>query len=348
MKKRYLLFASLSYSFGILRPIQEEIWRRGGEAAWFLEATCENELKEGEKQLHTIEEIREYDPIAVFVPGNHVYDFIPGVKVQVFHGYPLNKRADKVDDHFTIRGWFDVYCTQGANSTPYFKELEEQHGSFKVYETGWPKVDSLFEGAEKTKNERPKIIYSSTFTQRITSLYDLYETIEELVESKPWDWIVTFHPAMRDREILDKYMALIERSPNMVYYPNNKLVDGLKEADAMLCDTSSVTLEMQLLDKPVVTYRNTHPGPYFIDVTEREEVGDALERALTRPKELMDIAREYTYEFESYRDGRNSARVLDAVDDFVENYQGKLKKKRPGLFRKWKIRRMARKQGLKV
>ena len=66
-----------------------------------------------------------FNPIAVFVPGNWVYDFFPGVKVEVFHGYPMKKRIEKIDDHFTLRGWFDIYCTQGKSSTPYFTYLEK-------------------------------------------------------------------------------------------------------------------------------------------------------------------------------------------------------------------------------
>ena len=66
----------------------------------------------------------DYQPIAVFAPGNYIYDFFPGVKVSLFHGYPINKRGDEKDDHFSVRGWFDVYCTQGETSTLPFKELE--------------------------------------------------------------------------------------------------------------------------------------------------------------------------------------------------------------------------------
>ena len=68
--KRYLFFVSLSYAYPILRPIQSEIWRRGDEVAWFFTSPCDQYLHEGEKQLKTIKEVMEYNPIAVFAPGN--------------------------------------------------------------------------------------------------------------------------------------------------------------------------------------------------------------------------------------------------------------------------------------
>ena len=106
--KRYLFFVSLSYAYPILRPIQSEIWRRGDEVAWFFTSPCDQYLHEGEKQLKTIKEVMEYNPIAVFTPGNKVYDFFPGVKVQVFHGFSIDKRPGR-GDHFRIRGLFEIY-----------------------------------------------------------------------------------------------------------------------------------------------------------------------------------------------------------------------------------------------
>ena len=84
MSKRYVLFAALPYSYSILRPIQSEIRKRGGEVAWYLEHSCEDLLLADEKRLATVEELVEFNPDATLTPGNYIYHFIPGIKVGVF------------------------------------------------------------------------------------------------------------------------------------------------------------------------------------------------------------------------------------------------------------------------
>lgn len=338
--KRYLFFVSQAYAYSILRPLQEEIRKRGGETAWFIEKTSPVDLTNEERQLKTIREVIEYNPIAVFAPGNHIYDFFPGVKVALFHGYAIQKRFEKIDDHFTIRGWFDMYCTQGGSSTPYFKVLEKKFGFFKVYETGWPKADTYFSPAiqEKVKNPRPLILYPPTFSKEVCSAPHILKELEKLIREKPWDWILTFHPKLTDPEIIGGYKKLAAENKNAIFFEGPDKMELLRKADVMLCDSSSIILEFMFLDKPVVTFRNSHPGNHLLDVQRPEELGEALEKAISRPAELMENIRRYTLFHEPHRDGRCSARVLDAVDDFVANYQGKIKKKPLNLVRKLKMR----------
>lgn len=113
----------------------------------------------------------------------------------------------------------------------------------------------------------------------------------------------------------------------------------MNQSDVMLCDSSSIILEFMFLNKPVVTFRNSHPGPYLLDVREPQEVGPAIERALTRPDDLMREIHDYTMFHEPHRDGRCAARVLDAVDDFLERGHAGLKRKPLNLVRRWKMRR---------
>ena len=339
MNKRYLFFVSLAYSYPILRPLQEEIWRRGDEVAWYLEESCVNLLKENEKRLTTIQEVIDYKPIAVFTPEIFVYDFFPGVKVFVSHGYPINKRGRKNDTHFFIRGWFDIYCTQGKSSTPQFKELEKKYGYFKVYETGWCKIDNFFAlPSGQTKNEKPLILYSSTFSKKVTSAPILLETITQLVKTKPWDWIITLHPR-HEPELVQKYEELAAQYENVTFCRYNDGINTFRNVDVMLSDSSSIIVELLLLDKPVVTFRNTCPGNHLINVINEKDVGDAIEKALTRPVDLMENIKTYTAGHETHRDGKNSARVLDAVDDFILNYKDKIRKKPLNLFRKIQLRK---------
>ena len=344
MGKHYLFFVSLTYSYSILRPLQAEIWRRGDDAAWFIEPSCENWLIEGERHLENIQEVLRYKPIAVFSPGNWVYDFLPGIKVAVFHGYAMKKRIEKIDDHFAIRAWYDIYCTQGESSTPYFKELEKKHGFFKVYETGWCKVDAFFASSTHALEggTQPTILYSPTFSKGVSSAPYLFETIKTMAESKPWNWIITFHPKLDDPELIKKYKELAETKPNVVFNRSNDGLNTFRKADVMLCDSSSIIVEFMLLEKPVVTFRNTHPGNYLLDVLDENEIEAAIEQAISRPKELMDNIHAYTMCHEPHRDGRNSARVLDAVDDFILNYKGKIKSKPFNLIRKIRIRFQAK------
>lgn len=342
---RYIFFCSYSYSYSILRPLQRAIRERGDEVAWFLENTCDDMLRDGEQRLYTISEVKDYRPLAIITAGNYIYPFMPGIKVCVFHGYPINKRAQKQDDHFRLRGWFDMYCTQSPLSTEPFQALAEKKRYFAVYETGWPKVDDFFRTDDNTAGERkehkPTIVYACTFTKGVSSAAILAPVIEELIQQRPWRWILTLHPKIDDVDVINHYTTLAVRYPN-VMFRKQLTTDDLRAADVMLCDTSSIILEFQILDKPVVTFRNTNPGPQLINVTQTDEVRAALEQALNRPPQLMEQIRSYTSQFEAHRDGNNSQRVLSAIDDFIQNRQQYMKPKPRNLLRKWKLWRASR------
>ena len=114
MKKHYLFFVSVAYSYPILRPLQDEIRRRGDEVAWFVEPDCPVLLDQDERWLQSVQEVMDYQPIAVFAPGNYIYDFFPGVKVSLFHGYPINKRGDEKDDHFSATPCLTAQCLSAS------------------------------------------------------------------------------------------------------------------------------------------------------------------------------------------------------------------------------------------
>ena len=130
--KKYLFYVSQIYGFAIVRPLQDAIIARGDEVAWFFEVPdgLMPYLRSHEKVLETVKEALDYDPCAVFVPTNVVPDFFPGIKVQLFHGFHARKRKEN-RGHFRIRHFFDLYCTQGPDTTIQFKELEKKTRLFR-------------------------------------------------------------------------------------------------------------------------------------------------------------------------------------------------------------------------
>ncbi|MCZ6486912.1 MAG: CDP-glycerol glycerophosphotransferase family protein [Gammaproteobacteria bacterium] len=337
----YLFFVGQLYDFPILRPLQAAIRARGDHAAWYLHGIDKNNLRADEEHLSTVPEVKTYNPIAVYVPTNWVPDFFPGVKVEIFHGLANDATGKK--GHYRIRGLFDLYCTHARESTLIFEQLATRYKTFHVVETGWPKVDPLFKddaidtSAYLPTNEKPVILYASTFSPSLSTAALLPETIARLSKKGDWHWLVTLHPKM-DEEIVTKYRALA--GPNLQFVESNQdLKPLLKAADAMLCDTSSISLEFMLLDKPVVTLRTKVPGPHVIDVQQPDEIEQALATALKRPAELMQNTRKYMDALHFFRDGCSSERVLEATDEFIRQYADNLKPKPLNLFRKFQIRK---------
>lgn len=352
--KRYLFFVNQPYSYSILRPLQEEILRRGDEVAWFLAGCTSEPLQSSEKRLHTLLEVKEYNPIAVFVPGDWVPPFFPGIKVEVFHGLARNKRghnSEDESDHYRIRGWFDLYCTHAEKDTEKFSALARKHGFFHVKKTGWPKLDPLFrdkvldrsvDGGKAASSETPIVFFASTFSQSVTCAPTVADAIQALVESGRWRFIVTLHPKM-DSTTVERYRSMV--GPGFRFVESHEdLLPILPQADVMLCDTSSIMFEFMFLDKPVVTFRTKMPGPYLIDVHSTADIEQALTTALSKPEPLMNAMKELCDDLHPDRDGFASSRVLEAVDEFETKNGVGLKSKPLNLLRKIKVRSRFRKE----
>ncbi|MFW2373047.1 MAG: CDP-glycerol glycerophosphotransferase family protein [Gammaproteobacteria bacterium] len=345
--RRYLFFINQLYSYSILRPLQEVIRERGDEVAWFVQGTDAQYLRHDEKQLHTVREVKDYNPLAVFVPGNWVPDFFPGVKVEVFHGLANDQTGKK--GHYRVRGLFDLYCTHAPEVTDVFNRLAAKYKTFMVKETGWPKLDPLFNPARCSKDQgldfrrqlntdKPVVFYASTFSPSLTSAPHLVQTIKEISSQGDWHWLVTLHPKM-PRQLVEEYKKL--EGDNFTYVDSSSdVLPLLRAADVMLCDTSSIALEFMMLDKPVVTYRTKVPGSQVLNVTDAVDVKSAIVKALARPEDLMLAMKSYVDGLHPYRDGKSSERVLQAVDEFIEsNSAQKLSRKPLNLWRKYQMRK---------
>ncbi|MGL5046419.1 MAG: UDP-N-acetylglucosamine 2-epimerase [Shewanella sp.] len=342
--KRYLMYISQNYSYAILRPLQAVIRAQGGEVCWFLEGKEVNPkfLKDDEQRLLSIDAIREWKPDAVFVPANIVPNFIPGLKVAVFHGFAagkLNRRGRL--DHFEIRGCFDLYCTQGPNTTQPFEALAVQHKYFSVTETGWPMLDPLFTPTvnnpyTEVSDPRKTLLMCSTFSRNLSCAPHLVALMGHLAAKGRWRILVQFHPKM-PRDIVDKYKSI--RSDNLTFIETDNVIPLLQAADVMLCDTSSILEIFLLLRKPVVTFGNRTNAPYLLNVDTAEKVESAIEQALTYPSELMENIDKFCQQLHPYQDGQSSQRVLAATNALIDSPATVNVRKPYNILRMFKLRR---------
>ena len=337
--KKYLFFISQNYSFAILRPLQKAIQARGGEVRWFLYGSeIRHEfLRSNETKIESISDINRYGPIAVFVPGNTVPAFIPGLKVAVFHGFNSGKLNRKGrEDHFNIRGCFDLYCTQGPNTTKTFQALANTHQHFLVCETGWPAIDPLFEPLVDNKSNIPTVLMCSTFSRNLTCAPILLDTIKRLSQTGKWQWKIQFHPKM-DPKIVAQYKAI--QSEYLTFVETDNVIPLLQEADVMLCDTSSVLIMFLLQGKPVVTFNNISPNDYLINIKDANKLEESLALALEKPEWLMKNIQEFISQTHPAQDGLASVRILDKVENMINSAERAAKSKPMNLIRAFKMRK---------
>ena len=341
MTYKFLLYFSYSYAIPIGLPLEKEILKRGYEVKWFTYIPeSKKYIPQSSQALDSIQDVIAYHPDIILSMTDYVPDFLPALKVQIFHGFNPDKREE--DEHFTIRGFYDLYCTQGPATTKKFKLQQKKYGHFEVIETGWSKMDSLFTSGveeEKLPHSKPIIMITSTFSHRLSlALHeDVFKEIERLSSVGKYHFIATLHPKL-PVEIIDKWKSL--NGKNFTFYDTTNLNPLFKKADVMFSDTTSAIQEFTLTQKPIVTYRHNRPNSYIINVTEPGKIEQALDYALTYPPEIIERIKKTAYEIHPYIDGKSSERVIDAVINFLHQDKSHLKKKPLNIVRKYKIRKL--------
>ncbi len=331
---RFLLFISQNYSFEILRPIQTLAHQRGDEILWCIFGNEVNThlFTKDEKFTTDLAEAIKFNPNATFVPGNIVPRVIPGIKVQLFHGFEWKKKG-----HFRIRDCFDLYCTQGKFFTDKFNELAQKHKHFDVVETGWPKLDHLFQAKPiaRANPELPCVMYAPTFSPSMTSAPELINEIEALSKKGNYQWLVKFHPKMA-KELVEQFKAIEHDKLQIV--ETAEVASLLQTADVLVSDTSSIITEFILLNKPVVTYKNVAPEACLIDITTPSELEQSIELAFSPTPSLLDAIAQQIDAMHPYKDGKSAQRVVDAAVEMINH--GKKSKPLPlNLIRNLKMRK---------
>ncbi|MBF6022997.1 CDP-glycerol glycerophosphotransferase family protein [Lysobacter niastensis] len=330
MMADYLLFASERYALPILQPLAQALQAQGHAVhAWLVDGAAGASLPAPVRMIGLREAVA-LRPRAVFSAANWVPTFVSGAKVQVFHGFNVEKRSDE-RGHFRVRGMFDLYCTQGPATTAPFQALAAQAGHFAVIETGWPKLDPLFrddDGAAAAlrapANGRPVVMFASTFTERLSAAPHLFDAIAAEVARGDRYWLLTLHPKCAP-ELFERYRALA--GANARFFETEQLVAAQRAADVLLADTTSVVSEFVVQRKPVVTFRNRAPKPHMLDFDDPARLPQMLAQAFAPSTELMASITAYGDAIHPYRDGHSSERVIDATEALLQGDLGRLRRK---------------------
>lgn len=339
MKMKLLFFVTKQYSFSILKPLLAEAVNNGHSVKWFIMSKGNNQI-DGSERLFNTDEVNQFDPEAVIVPGNVVPDYWPGLKVQIFHGLGEEKKG-----HYRITNFFDLYCTPGPVMTNNFNQLAEKYGSFLVRETGWPKLDHIrTDNQDIRKKElgfdsKSKLIfYAPTFSPRYSSATSLVDEIRNLSKNEEYSWVLKFHPLM-DNKIVDRYNFM--SSKNLIVYEHDDNTPCMEAADILLTDTSSIAYEFLILDRPMITFRSTTRKDKGINIKEPVELKNAIDQCFSETDEFRSNRKKYLKELHPYIDSKSSMRLLNTIQDVMEsNAVSTLKKKKPNWYQKKQIQKL--------
>jgi hypothetical protein len=326
----YLLFATERYALPILQPLADALQAAGHEVVAWFEGGAAGAALPPPVRMVGLREAVALKPRAGFSAANWVPSFVPGPKVQLFHGFNVEKRDD-ARGHFRVRGLFDLYCTQGPATTAPFRALAARHPHFAVVETGWPKLDPLFRddaGAAAALRApaqgRPVAMFASTFTERLSAAPHLFEAIAAEVAQGHRYWLLTLHPKCAP-EWFARYRGLA--GANAAFVETEQLIPAQRAADVLVADTTSVVSEFVVQHKPVVTFRNRAPKPHMLDFDDPAQLPAQLERAFAPDAALRRAIVAYADAIHPYRDGHSSERVIAATEDLIAGHLGRLRGK---------------------
>jgi CDP-glycerol glycerophosphotransferase (TagB/SpsB family) len=323
----YLLFGNERYALPILQPMADALHAAGHAVhAWFFGSATGLAL-DARTRMIGLSEAVALRPRAVFSAVNWVPSFIGGAKVQLFHGFNVEKRSD-TRGHFRIRGVFDLYCTQGPATTTPFKALAVRVGHFAVVETGWPKLDPLFrdDGGRAARlreaaGGRPVVLFASTFTERLSAAPHLHAAIAAEIARRERYWLLTLHPKCPP-ETVASYRALAGEGARFV--EPEELIAAERAADVLVADTTSVASEFVVQRKPVVTFRNNAPKPHMLDFAVPAQLPAMLARAFAPDAHVTAALAAYADQIHPWRDGRSSERVIAATEALLAGELGRL------------------------
>jgi CDP-ribitol ribitolphosphotransferase / teichoic acid ribitol-phosphate polymerase len=341
---RVVLFCANPYAFGILKPLYDALAVEQHTVLWYIpkKIAAQFPFTGSFTITGSMQEVHAFNSDALFVPGNEIPHYLRGVKVQVFHGLAGEKQG-----HFRIRNYFDLYLTQGPYFTERFQQLARKHRDFEVMQTGWCKLDPLYQNHEVYLVERDQvlqqsgkkklILYAPTFSPSLTSATTALNEILSLAANQDIFLMIKFHDLM-DLKAVESYRDAIHNLSNVSIIEDRNILKYLIMADMLISDTSSVVYEFILLNKPVITVRTSAETITWRDIPSADDLGKAVAHELSHD-DFHEARLETIRQYHPYTDGQSSARMIAATEDYIAKH-GVPEKRKINLYRKYKINKM--------
>lgn len=338
---RVILFCVNPYAFEILYPLYKAGIQRNCEIIWHIPNNILPAFKYKDEVNYSgsIDDLVDFRSDVLFVPGNEVPHYLRGVKTQVFHGLAGEKKG-----HFRVRHYFDLYLTQGPYFTDKFRSLSKKYKNFEVVETGWSKLDTLFEKRPDLKKQKQQILdesgckqivlYAPTFSPSLTSAGILKPEIQDLAEKENIFLRIKFHDLM-NRSIVLEYEEYFKQTANVEIIKESDIIDHLIISDIMISDTSSVVYEFTLLNKPVITFNSRSGNIAWPDITDPKMLLPTFHSVVKSDPNSTE-RESIIHQYHPYTDGKSSERIYDAVEQYIAEH-GVPEKRKLSPYRRYTI-----------
>jgi hypothetical protein len=126
----------------------------GGDVGWFVASLLLAYMKSGERLLRDLDAVKAFAPGVAFSASNRVPYCFPGLKVRVFDGFNVGKRAPELR-HFRTRGSTDRYGANGPATTQPFEAPVARLPHFAILDAGSSKPDPLVSAQAHDTSDLP-------------------------------------------------------------------------------------------------------------------------------------------------------------------------------------------------
>ena len=137
---------------------------------------------------------------------------------------------------------------------------------------------------------------------------------------------------------ISKYISI--QKDNIKINDDPDLIPAMEASDILITDTSSVAYEYLIFDRPIITYNALTRKDKGINLTNPDDLENAIEVSLASPKKFTSNRLLYLNQLHPYRDGKSSERIIKTIQAVLDSKEHLYLKSKPkNWIRKFRIRR---------